>query len=412
MTTPYRFPTTTTYETVVADLGNVESSTSNHSGLATPDVQVSVPVPAVATLLAQAYTLPGEDVPLTSLPQRSTVVERDYMDVLLGRPQMKPDMRAYSSTYCTHVPITLEGLDTVLGVDLGASWRFVVDHTTTVASPFYPSGGLGAFGWTPAQGTDDLVNVQLEMNANFLPSVFAPIPDLGFAYTSRLGSIVRPAVDIVQLMTTLKRNDSYAGSNPLLSMETQQFTVSIVADIDESDWAWTDIAGTFDSVGKPDQIKDCVLRIQSDRLQVFGHGKRAFDELVTDVAEGPKQTLNLPTRRPSIIVWSMDCNGKGSLAVITPKVIYSGDFTFPSGPQWQLRGYTALTPGSEQANGGFALGFPNFIATGTGDLHTLANYGSAASWGLYDVGLWSRAMPAHEALVVAMKLDSVYGVHQ
>jgi hypothetical protein len=323
-------------------------------------------------------------------------------------------------SFTTHNHVPISGLDAAaLSVNLGAVWRFIADASFGATSPF--DGGSGTASWKPAGGTGDQVNVELEV----IPFGTAPGTDFLNAYYSRLGNIIRPVVNLPGCATALKFNNlagHYVGGSPLSTTSIEAFTVSLVADIDTSPWAFTDLISTFTSapvstVGDPTKATNCCLRLHEDRVIVYARGRRAFDELINSVAAAQNAPLNVETRRPTIIVLAMDAAGSGSLVITTPKVHRHAELNFAAGANWSLQapdhafGLGGTAAGGEaEGLGGMTIGFSNFQLPAIGGVYDPTYVGGAATWSLYDAGFWDTALDLADCITVANKLDNVYGV--
>lgn len=408
----YSQATSTTGTVTSADLGNVETSVTNTSATEPPDLT------PMRTLTAPIDGVVPAGLLMTDLPQRGAVPERGPLDIIAARPQLQAPYRAFIRSYATHTPVSIAGLDSsALAVDLGSVWRFVVDASTLNAAPKQLNGVTGAHGWTPSQGSGDLVHVGLDIYE--LDGGSNGDVDFLNNYYSRLGNIIRPSVGLQNSAIMLKATSAYSGDSPLLSPQTEAFTVAFVADIDDPPWAFCDLVSTYSNVTVPGTATSCCLRLIGDRLIVYGHGARAFDEIISNVAAAELGPLNLETRRPTIIVWAMDSAGTGSLVVVTPKVSRHADLSFPSGIQWQLpsTAYKFTPPLSSQpaggldANmGGFMLGYTNYEDILIGDEFGGPQAdGSACVWSPYDIALWDTALDTGSCIEIATMLDNVYG---
>lgn len=390
---PYRTPTAVSGSTVEADLGAVAARVGNTSDHTGPDLPTQGPI----TPIEIGHVAP--DIVITDRPQRAARPIRAKLDILAARPQNQPAMRAYLTSYTTHTPVSTAGLDVAaLSIDPGADMRFIVDATTTVAAPL----GGGAYGWTPAQGSDDLAHISLDICpivriGGVGDATFSVTPDEANFYYSRLGALIRPSVDIFGSFLLPSASGAYTGDNPLFAATLSAFTVALVADIDETAWDFCDLVSVYSTAATPGAAKSATLRLKSDRVQIYGNHRLCFDEFVTEAVEGPSQALNLPARRPSIIVLSMSADGVGAVAIVTPKVSYHDTLAFPAASPWPQTGR-------------LKLGWSNFDPTGITDFSLYA--GAAAVWNLLDISLWGSALSVHECVEVATQLDSVYGVHR
>lgn len=403
---------------VDADLGNVESSVTNTSATDVPDL-----VPMRTLPIGDIVAPVG--VKLTDKPQRGAVPLRMPLDIIASVPQEQAPMRAVTKSYATHTPVSVAGLDAAaLSVDLGEVWRFVVDHSV--------NRGVGILGstlstnWSPAAGSGDQTNVALEI-VQYTDDV-----DVDFlnAYYSRIGNIIRPSVGLPGCAVSLKAGSAangrgtYTGASSLFTPSTAEFTVAFVADIDDPPWAFCDLVSTYnagglDTIGTPGAATDCCLRLIGDRLIAYAHGRRCFDEIITSITAGPHQPLNIETRRPVIIVWSMDYLGTGSLVVVTPKKKHYADLSFKGSTHWSLHNPAndffgasldpVSTGGFAQNQGGFMIGAPNFEVTFLGDTVPQTYMGGAAVWSLYDIAIWDTALDLSDCIAVSTLLDGVYG---
>lgn len=430
----YEYATVVTGTSVEADLGKVETHVTSASSASGP------PPPPTVTLPDEPTYNPPVGVAKTDRPQRSAVPHRAPAVILDGRPQTMPLYASFTGSYVQHNPLSLAGLaSAALDVDLGADFRFVVDDTTLVATPIMNSEdtvhwpSVGFYGWRPSQGNDDLTHTGFDI-VQVLDVAFGhvvggePTVIADYTYYSRMGPVIRPAVDLTDAAIMLKCGSAYAGSNQLMTRGTNEFTIAIVAEHDEPLWGWCDLAATYTNVTNPYDAKSAVLRMEGDRAFVYANGQRCFDELVPVAAPGPRQPLNLEARRPTIFVWAMSCTGTGSLTIVTPKRSHHGEFTFPalpgafslvdpkSMPPWSI----GAAPGARAQAGGFMIGANNFqiISADTeifpwGVMATNPElFGANCVWKLFDVALWDTALETGDCIDVATKLDHVYGVHR
>lgn len=318
---------------------------------------------------------------VTYFGQRAAVITRAQAIVVGGRPSAQAEHPMYSSTYVeVGVDAVIDNLTgNALSENLGSDLRWVgnpakFSNPITTFYELQPS--------VPNVATDELVIDYVDSTAP------APSIETGFAYSSRAGVIIRPALNLEGCVTQWGTPGAKAST----------FTWALVAMIHEGEWSFNDLLGVSSKASNPAGATDCVIRYGRDDIELYVANQRLCDHKINRFAATVGAQASPVGARPSIIVWSVDAAGKTSLVVYTPHTTFLDTMTFKAQKPFSLPFYIG-TPGNPLYNvdtGGFNGGYNN----GLSRIEIL------------DLAYWTDALDLPACEQTASVLDQVYGVRR